>query len=177
MVKNIDMGASRDEKDTKRTAMLLAEAMDRFQHLFIETAGARLGSGRTIDYDEWYSRKQAAHALRESAGDIADQLEVRVPDSVIDSPKFRRSPTYRFYIASRTGLARQFSAVDVMHLANKLLWVAEDQEDADLAAATAEHANELGQYALFLLQVAPTLRNDAASFQKMEVLVSSLQES
>ncbi len=64
-----------------------------------------------------------------------------------------------------------------MHLANKLLWVAEDQEDADLAAATAEHANELGQYALFLLQVAPTLRNDAASFQKMEVLVSSLQES
>ena len=73
------MGTNKDAKDTKRAAMLLADAMDRLQALFIETTQARLGSGPPIDYDEWDRRKQEALARREIAGDIANQLESRVP--------------------------------------------------------------------------------------------------
>ena len=64
-----------------------------------------------------------------------------------------------------------------MHIASNLFWVAQEDDDAELAAATAEQANELGQYALYLLQAAPTLRNDAASVEKMEVLLTSLEKS
>ncbi len=125
------MGTNKDAKDTKRAAMLLADAMDRLQALFIETTQARLGSGPPIDYDEWDRRKQEALARREIAGDIANQLESRVPQGVIDQPKFRRSPTYLFYVASRRGLAKQFSAVDIMNISTMLLWVAEDEDEAE----------------------------------------------
>jgi transcription antitermination factor NusG len=64
-----------------------------------------------------------------------------------------------------------------MHIASNLFWAAQEDDDAELAAATAEHANELGQYALYLLQAAPTLRTDAASVEKMEVLLTSLEKS
>ena len=52
------MGTRADAKDTKRTAMLLAEAMDQLQSLFIDTARARVGSGPPIDFNEWDRRKQ-----------------------------------------------------------------------------------------------------------------------
>ena len=78
-----------------------------------------------------------------------DRMEARLPSSTIESPKFRRSPVYLFYFTSRIGLARQFSAVDIMHLANKLMFAANEEADGELAAATAQSASELGQYALF----------------------------
>ena len=171
------MGTRADAKDTKRTAMLLAEAMDQLQSLFIDTARARVGSGPRIGFNEWDRRKHEALTRRESAAAIGSTLESRTPQGVIDQPAFRRSPTYPFYVASRRGLARQFSAVDIMHIASNLFWVAQEDDDAELAAATAEHANELGQYALYLLQAAPTLKNDAASVEKMEVLLTSLEKS
>jgi hypothetical protein len=164
-------------KDTKRTATLLAEAMDRFQALFIDTAGSRLRSGPLISYEEWNGRKHEAIARRQSAGDIADVLEARVPASIMDAPKFRRSSDYLFYVASRRGLWRQFSAADITQVANDLLWLAEYEDDVDLATETGERANELGQHALFLLEAAPTLKADAPSFQRMKSLWDSLEES
>ena len=72
------MGLNRDAKDTKRTAMLLAEAMDLLQALFIDTSRALLGSGPPIDYDECEGRKQEALARRESARVVVNH---RVVDS------------------------------------------------------------------------------------------------
>jgi hypothetical protein len=171
-----NVGATRDAKDTRRTAMLLAEAMDRFQALFIDTVRSHLGSGPPLDYDDWERRRQEALERRQSATAVAAELESRT-QPVIDHPRFRSSRNYLFYVASRQGLTRQFSAVDMISIANTLCWMAGEEDDAELAAAAAEDANELGQYALFLLQAAPTLRTDAASVRKLEVLSDPLEKS
>jgi hypothetical protein len=169
--------ANRDAQETKQAALLLAEAMDRLQQLFVETTRAHLGRTPPIDYEVWYRRKEEAYSRRHSAAEVVDRMVARVPDATIESPDFRLSSAYLFYVASRRGLARQFSAVDIMHSASMLLCVAQDPDDTEPAAETAEHANELGQYALLLLQAAPTLRTKPDSAHKMEVLVSSLEKS
>jgi hypothetical protein len=171
------MGANKDAKDTKQTAMLLAEAIEGFQELFIDTANARLGSGPTLSFKQWDKRKQESIVLRANAVLIANKLESRIPQRLIDKPAFRDYPHYLFYVASRRGLARQFSAVDMSRIANDLLWVGAAENEADIAAAAAERANQLGRHALFLLQAAPTLTSDAASVQKVEALSSSLEKS
>ena len=85
----------------------------------------------------------------------------------------------RFPSTSRqgTGYAGQFSAVDILRVALRLLWVAQDDGDAELAGKTAEAANALGQRALHLLQAAPILGLDSASTDRMRVLTSALDNS
>ena len=56
--------------------MLLAEAMDQLQSLFIDTARARVGSGPPIDFNEWDRRKHEALARRESAAAIGSTLRM-----------------------------------------------------------------------------------------------------
>ena len=162
-------------KETKRAAMLLAEAMDRFQALFVETMRGKIGKAPPVSNNEFRRRTEDAHALRMRAAVIANRLEARVPQSDIDSPKMRRSAFYPFYLASRRGQARQFSAVDILHLATNLLGATQYEDDAELAAKTGEVANELGAHALVLLQAASTLRTDKASFLKMKFLFGSLE--
>lgn len=166
-----------DVSETKKCATLLAEAMDRLEALFVATARALVGSGPAIDYEDWDAQIQAAVVLRERAGAIGDDLESSVPQRKFDSPKFRRSRVFPFYVTSRNGLRRQFSAVDIIRVALRLLWVAQDDGDAELAGKTAEAANALGQHALLLLQAAPTLGLDSASLDKMRVLTSALDNS
>lgn len=151
--------------------------MDRLEALFVATARALVGSGPTIDYEDWDAQVEAAVAVREQAGAIADDIESSVPQREFDSPKFRRSRAFPFYVTSRNGLRRQFSAVDIMRVALRLLWVAQDDGDVELAGKTAEAANALSQHSLLLLQAAPTLSLNNVSLDKMRVLTSGLDNS
>ena len=172
---NMAMGANKDVKKTKQAARLLTEAMDRFQALFVDTVRGKIGEAPPISKDNFRRRMEDAQALRMRAAAITKRLEARVPQSDVDSPKMRRSAFYPFYVASRRGLARQFSAVDIMHLATNLLGAAEFEDDAELAAAAGEGAKGLGAHALVLLQAAPTLSTDEASFHRMKFLIDSLE--
>ncbi len=169
------IGAKKYVKETKQAATLLEEAMDRFQALFVETVRGKIGKAPPVSNDEFRRRAEDAHALRMRAAAIANRLEARMPQSDVASPKMRRSAFYPFYLASRRARARQFSAVDIMHLASNLLGAAEYEDDAELAAKTGEVANELGAHALVLLRAASTLRTDEASFLRMKFLFGSVE--
>ncbi len=168
------MGANKDVKETKQAAILLAEAMDRFRELFLETVRGKNAMAPPVSNEEWRRRKEHAYAIRMRAAAIAERLEARVH---IGSPKMRRSPSYPFHLASQRGLARQLSAVDIMHLATTLLGAAEYEDDGDLAAATAKEANDLGAHALALVQVAPTLGFDEASFGRYRAVLDLVERS
>ena len=59
--------------------------------------------------------------------------------------------------------------------ANKLLWVAESDDDGALAANLAEAANEVCQHAASLVEASPTLRLDQASADKVGSLMDRLK--
>lgn len=171
------IGANKDVRKTQQAAMLLTEAMDLLQALFVEMMYGKSGRARPVRDDEFRRRTEDAHARRMRAAVIANRLETRVPGGVIDSPRMHRSAFYPFYLASRRGLSRQFSAVDLLTLATNLLGAAEYEDDAVLAAATAERASELGVHALVLLQDAPTLGFDKGSFAKMTAAFDLVERS